>query len=200
MRQINLLPSELGAREVKQRTIPFVVIAVAAGIAAVVFPWLALKQVNSSISNQVAKRQLQVGLVVVPQNVAANEAQTAALADTTNRISILNTLAKSEIDWQRVFDLVQASIPKDVVLTSYHVAVAGTTTTLDISGTAPSNLSFASFIDSLKVDTHYTVFVVDGFSYNATDGSVVFSITATINPADIEFNTPSWISAFAPPF
>jgi len=191
MRQINLLPSELGAREVKQRTIPFVVIAVAAGIAAVVFPWLALKQVNSSISNQVAKRQLQVGLVVVPQNVAANEAQTAALADTTNRISILNTLAKSEIDWQRVFDLVQASIPKDVVLTSYHVAVAGTTTTLDISGTAPSNLSFASFIDSLKVDTHYTVFVVDGFSYNATDGSVVFSITATINPADIEFNTPS---------
>jgi|GEM_PF-4427032 len=191
MRQINLLPDELQAREVKQRTIPFIVVAIIAGIGAVVVPWLALRQVNDALNTQVTSRQSQVGLVVSAQSIAAAQQQNTDLLDVTKRIQVLNILAKQQIDWASVFSVVEGSIPKDVVLTNFHVADTASTVTLDMAGSAPSNLSFASFIDSLKLNTHFSVLLVNGFTYDATNGSVTFSLTASIKPADVEFKVSS---------
>ena len=191
MKQVNFLPSELYERQVTHRTIPFLVIALIAGVAAVVLPWVILRSINSDLEAQVTKQQNNLGLN--PSTVS--EAQAASVQrqvnDVTNRTKILNLLATQEVNWAKVFQVVQNSVPKEVVLSTYNVSIASGDITLHMSGTSPSNLSFASFVDALKSNTQINKVVVDGFAYSPTNGSVTFSLTLGIKPQEVLFQVHS---------
>lgn len=187
MKLINLLPASIRDQEVKQRMVPFVVLAVLGAIGAVVVPWLTLREVGADLQHQVTLKEASLF-----QSVAATDKSLQVEKERTDlilRTKTLNKLAAQEISWARVFDLVQSAVPQDVVLSSYNVSVAGTGLTLRMGGEAPSNLSFASFVESLKARKDFTQIVVDGFTFNPKEGTVTFSVTITVKPELVRFQS-----------
>jgi Tfp pilus assembly protein PilN len=189
MKQINFLPAELRSKQIQHRTIPFLVLAVVAGAVTVLLPWFMLRQVEKSLTTQVGKQEIFLGLQPSNQQQAQGAITQRQITDLSGRIKVLDALASQEISWEKVFSVVQDSVPQDVTLTTYNISQGVTDINLKMGGTAPTNLSFASFVESLKGNSHFTKLVVDGFTYNAAKGTVAFSLTATIKPDAVRFQT-----------
>ncbi len=184
MKLINLLPPDIREQEVKHKTLPFLVVAVVAAVASVLLPWLTLRQVAADLQTQVTTKEAGLFQPVAVTAASDGEKETA---DLILRTKTLNALAAQEISWEKVFVLVQSTVPQDIVLKNYNVAVASTSVTVKMGGTAPSNLSFANFVETLKARTDFTQIVVDGFTFNPKEGTVTFSVTVTVKPELVTF-------------
>ena len=114
-------------------------------------------------------------------NAQVANAETIEDGDLRQRITQINTLAANEIDWNKALDLVGSSVPKDIRLTSYSYAAANGIATLKMTGEAPTNLSFAVFVESLRGSKSFTSVKVDSFVYNVAKGSVNFALSVTMS-------------------
>ena len=187
MKQINFLPAELKVREVKQRMYFFMGLAAVIAVIAVIVPWLIVRSLSTSLAAQVAVKEEKISIVPSQLQLAQTQDEKRQFADLSLRTNALNSLAKQEIDWSKVFTLVSSTIPKDVILTDYSLGTAANVLTIKMGGTAPSNVSFASFVETLQANTHLSKVVVDGFTYAPDKGTVTFSITLTVSITPLMF-------------
>ena len=78
--------------------------------------------------------------------------------------------------------------PKDTVLGSFSYAVTTGVVTLKFTGNAPSTVSFATFVDSLRANTTDIITPkVDGYLYDPKTGRVTFGITLTLKPKVVQY-------------
>jgi hypothetical protein len=190
MKQINFLPADLHARELKHRTAAFLVVAFVVAVVAVVVPWLMVRSVGQDLRQQVTRREEQLALQPTAEDAAGQLEQQRKVDDLIARTKALNDLAKQEVDWSKAFILVSSAVPQDVLLTTYTLTNTANTFTIKMVGTAPSNLSFASFVESLQGNERFTKVVVDGFTYSPEKGNVTFSVTLTAKTSQILFQVP----------
>lgn len=183
MKQVNLLPASLRKRQQGR------VMGVAGGtglllgavcVALIIVPLKVL--VNSS--NQ------QIEALAADAAASAANKKPEISADAVQRITQLNALAASEVDWSKAFDLAGSIVPQDITLGNLNYAPAATsgTMTLSITGTAPSNVSFAVFMESLKSNQKITSVAVSGYSFDPATGTVTFSLAATVPLSSIDYS------------
>lgn len=174
MKQINLLPPELANQARRQRVIPAVVLAVLVAVAGILVPWYIFGTINEIAAASVdAQEKL---LTSSPQDTAKQDAIGKDLAVVANKTTLLNNLAKRETDWDKAFEQLSKLVPREIVLTSYNVGVSTVDTTIRLNGVAPTNLSFANFVESLKSNTELKSVAVDAFNFSPTKGDVTFTI------------------------
>ena len=187
MKQINLVPITVRQRSVARRTVPYLALALILGLATAGLAWAALGIQVSSLQHE------QDALILDEQ--ARQQKQTAELAslqvdvDLKTRVQQLNILAGKDINWHRAFSYVAGVTPKDIVMSSYSLATSSNGTTLKLVGSAPSNVSYATFVEYLKqsVGTVVTSYKVDGYTYDPKSGSVTFAISITVPTSKLSF-------------
>lgn len=187
MKQINLVPVAVRQKAVNRQTIPLLVIAGLIGAGAAGAAWLAFSYQSRSLQNE--KNTLIQEETEREQAEAKASADLQVDADLSSRVSTLNTLAKSDVDWTKVFTYVASLTPKDITLTNYSVATAQGIV-LKLTGVAPSNVSYATFAEFLKdsIGKTLTAFTVDGYTYEPGTGAVTFSVTITVPPDSVKFS------------
>jgi len=188
MKQLNLLPNELWERMYRRRFI-------STAIAVVVLALIGVGGLYMTVKAQVAAAEEQAAERTALEQAAAQKAsqdqqQYAINPDLTNRVKQINTLSTTDINWQRFFSYVGNLLPKDIVLTSYSYGVVTNVPTLKMTGTAPSNVSFANFVETLGHAQNVTNAHVDGYTYNPTKGSVTFSISVQVPITAINYPQP----------
>jgi hypothetical protein len=191
MKQINLVPLSVRQKAVTRRAVPYIFAAVVAGFVLAGMLWAAL---GLQVSRLKSQEETLIQAEQLRQQQAAKEAASLQVdADLTTRVNQLNLLAKSDVDWRRAFAYVASITPKDIVLSTYSFGSSTGGTLLKISGTAPSNVSYATFAAYLKEGTGKTVtsFKVDGYTYEPKSGSVAFTMTITVPTDKINFETKS---------
>lgn len=186
MKQVNLIPVAVRQKALARRAVPYIILAAIIGTGAAGAAWLGfslqvrlLQNTKDNLAQQEADREAAD---------AKNAQDFQVNADLLSRVNTLNTLAKSDINWNKVFAYVAALIPKDITLGNYSLATAGGPL-LKITGKAPSNVSYATFAQYLndKKGTLLTDFTVDGYTYEPATGQVTFSVTVKVPLSAISF-------------
>lgn len=182
MKIINFVPESIRAHNSHQRLVAATVLAALLGAAAVGVFWISLRTtVNATQTSHSAAS---------PSPTPSSSAS-AQPKDITTRITTLNTLGKTDINWSRTFALVDNLIPKDTTLSTYVLAQdASNNVTLQFGGVAPSNLSFASFWQSLQNGSDLVSVKSNSYTYDAAKGTVSFSISGQIPTNKIDFSAP----------
>lgn len=184
MKQINLIPADTAVREVSQRTNFFMVVAVLLAVAATLVPWWTLRVVSSNVETDANAKA--AAFAAGDTGESAGEAQ-RQLADLQRRTEAINQLTATEIDWLSVYRLLEDNTPQDITMTNVSAAGVSGEFVVRMTGTAPSNVSFVSFVDVLKQEAAFSKLVVDGFVYNPADGSVTFTVSVTIKAESIRY-------------
>lgn len=189
MEQINLLPESVRQRVARQRLVPYAVLAVLIGVAVVGAGWFALKANVSSLDSQVAKREQDMAdsATAALSKDAQLQATKQAASSLTTRSQILNQLSIQETNWSQAFVFLGSVIPKDVTVTAASYVVTDTGLSITMSGKAPSSISFATFVESLRLNKQLTKQNVDSFSLDTKDGSVTYSITLDVKPEVVRY-------------
>ncbi len=172
MKQINFIPDSVLTHESQQRIITGVVSAVVVAIGMVAGLLVVGNQEVSALTNQVTATETKAVTQVVSTPVTDS--------DTVARVSQLNTLSTTDIQWLTAFNLVSTLTPQEVKLTSYSYATTTSGVTLKLAGTAPSNVSFAAFVESIQQNSTLTTPKVDAYSYLPTTGVVTFVVSAVV--------------------
>lgn len=187
MKQINLLPLNVRERSAKQQIVPFLIISVVVAVAASGIVWFALRESIASTKQTIADQQLE------QQQTAAANAKTlqasAVSADLQSRVDKVNTLSKTDVDWNRTFNYIGELTPKDIYLGGFSIGTTQSQMTLQTTGVAPSNLSFAQFMESLRTSKRVEKPAVVSYSYEPVKGTVTFTVSWNI-PADQIAYTP----------
>jgi hypothetical protein len=180
MKQLNLLPEIVRIREAQQQLYTSLVVAGVAALAAVgVLRW-AVNSELASVQNQLA--------TVQSQNKPNSTALSAADTKTVQRITALNTLSKTDTNWPTTFHLIGDLVAKDITLTSYHTTVTANGVDVVMAGTAPSNVSFATFADAFQGNKLLTGTKVSGYNYDPTKGIVSFTVEGILLPANTNYS------------
>lgn len=186
MKQINLLPLNVRERSAKQQIVPFLVISVVVAVAAAGIVWFALRESIASTKQTIADQQLE------QQQTAAANAKTlqasAVSTDLQSRIDKLNTLSKTDVDWSKTFTYVGALTPQDIYLNGFSIGTTDNKMTLQTTGIAPSNLSFAQFMESLRTSKRVQKPSVTAFTYDPVKGTVTFSVSWVIPTDEISYS------------
>jgi len=188
--QINLLPSSYRQRRATRRLVAPIVIVLllACGIIAIV--WVGVKAEAKILTDRVTALQ---NAPLIPSSSSSNEPVVAAInvPDASNRIVQLNSMSKGEINWTTAMDKAAKLIPQNIHLSAYTYSTATGTTTLRLSGTAPSNVGFAIFMQSLRDDATLTSNHVDSYTYNPVNGTVLFTVSVQFPATLITYPAPS---------
>jgi Tfp pilus assembly protein PilN len=185
MKQINLLPIEVRQRAVNQQIVPYLIGSVVIASAAAGLVWFVLHQSIASTKQNIAdlqnEQQLEAAAVAKAQQAGA------ASGDLQNRITLLNGLAKKDIDWQKTFTYIGNLTPKDIFLSGYSIGTATAGITFQATGVAPSNLSFANFMESLRESKFVVKPTVSGFTYDPLKQTVTFTVSWQVPAAQIAY-------------
>lgn len=176
MKQINLLPPELASQRSRQRAVPALVLAVVAAIGTIMLPWWMLRGVEASLDEQISHQQEVLGISTGSEKAAESSFESAAVGEVGSKVAALNQLAAREVAWLSVLTTVGNLVPKDITLSTYTVTTNPTDVNIRLVGDAPSNLSFATFVESLRQNKLVSKVVVDGFSFSPTKGTVSFVV------------------------
>jgi hypothetical protein len=171
MKLINFVPQQIRRRHLRKQTIIASSIATLIAGVSVIGMWLSLKYDISLIKSKTAVQQ-----VVVTKTTSAP----IITPDIINRESAITALSKTDINWVKAFKVVGTLLQKDIVLTSYTYSVASGNVVLSMTGNAPSNYSFTTFLQSLNSATNISGVKVDGYTYSALKQTVTFSISASV--------------------
>jgi Tfp pilus assembly protein PilN len=187
--QINLLPLSYRQKQERARLVAPSVLVILLAFAAVGATWYIASFEAKTVA---AKAQDLQDAANAPKTTSTSQTtSTVNIADGTSRITQLNSMAKGEIDWNAALDMAGRLIPKDVRLTTYTYGAGTTGASLRLGGVAPSNVSFAVFIQSLQSNTKLTSVKVDSYSYSSTDGSVTFTVSIQFPTTLIVYPSPS---------
>ena len=188
MKQINLLPVRIRRQEQKRKLFLFALFGLGMGLGLVALVYIPVK-LNVRSSEQRIE-QIKATQVEREKQLAATQNSAKLDPDTLARITQLNTFSKSEIDWNKGFALVGSILPQEISLSGYTYGNAAGTVSLKINGTAPSNLSFAVFMQSLATSTAITKPKVDGYTFDPKGGKVTFSLTMGVPIANLYYSSP----------
>ena len=180
MKLINFVPQEIRNRHLRQQTIIASLVSVVLAGVGIFALWLSF---TYDINGNNVKTVAQQATVT---KTADNQIITA---DILSREAAIATLSKADINWAKAFKIVGTLLQKDIILTSYSYSVATGNAVLSMTGTAPSNYSFTTFLQSLNTASIVTGVKVDGYSYAAQKQTVTFSISATIPMSQINYPT-----------
>lgn len=187
MKQINLLPLEVVAQRSRSRAVPALVLAVVVAAVAVLVPWWMLQGVEASLDEQIVKEQGFLGIATSEDARQSETFETRSLALVTTKVEALNQLAAREIAWTKALSGLGGMIPKDIVLSSYTVTPMGTEVIYSLVGEAPSNLSFATFVESLRQNEAVDKVIVEGFVFSPTRSTVTFTVQVTSEVKSIQY-------------
>lgn len=188
MRQINLLPQEVIAQRARMRTIPALFLAVVIAVIAVIAPWWMLRGVEASLDEQITTRRDTLGITQKDSAVTDAELDSSQTDILTVKITALNQLAKREVVWAEAFNVVEDLLPKDISLTSYTITTNSAEVTYTLVGEAPSNVSFATFIESLRTNEKVGKVLVEGFVFSPTKLNVAFNIRIASPIATVQYS------------
>jgi flagellar basal body-associated protein FliL len=186
MKQINLLPQEVIAQQSRQRVVPVLVVAVLAAAAAALLPWWMLQGVEASLEDQLVKQQRLLG-VDAREEESKDAFQESSLGEITAKVSVLNQLSSREVSWEKALTALNQVLQKDIILSTYTAAPTATSMVYKITGEAPSNLSFANFVESLRQNKEVEKVVVEGFNFSPTKGTVAFNVQISIQLTSVKF-------------
>jgi len=172
MKQINFVPATVVVKATQQRLIGAVVTAVVLAIVAAGGIWFGVNSERSHLTDQIAA--VQTGAIESTATAAP------VYSDTVSRITQLNTLSGSDIKWDAGFTLISTLLPKEITLGSFAFTSTTSGVGLKMVGTAPSNVSFASFVESIKQNATLTATKVESYAYNPTTGVVTFTVSCLI--------------------
>ena len=185
MKLINFVPQKIRDRNAQKRIISASLIAAVIAGAAVVLLWLPM-------AAQVSANQIQLDASKAAASASVTKTvqdQTIITPDVSNRITQLNTVAKTEVNWPRAFAVVGDLLPKDTALSNFSYSNTQNVVTLKMAGTSPTNLSFATFLASLQKSKQFTGVKVDGYSYTPGKGVVDFSLSGQVPLNQIDYST-----------
>lgn len=177
VKPINLLPLSYRDEARKKMVLPFIVLFGLLGLFCAGSMYLVVQDEVNSLSESRGE---------IKSSDSPNSAKvTVNYQDTINSINALNTVSKKEVDWNKVFASVGSLTPKDITLS--NVTVSGITTSagsisIKVTGDAPSNASFAAYIDSLNsASSGVSGLKIDSYAYNAANGRVAFGTTLQLS-------------------
>jgi hypothetical protein len=180
MKQINLIPATVRAREGREKLIFGLTVSTVIAIGLVLLAHI-------TIQSQLEAADLQINQIKTGQSRSASKVVVAG-ADLTARTAKINAIAPTELNWNKAFAFVGAVLPADIVLSNYSYATANGLITLKLSGMAPSNVSFASFAQTLAADKkRLASSKVDSYVFDPVKGTVTFTVTLVVSPAQLTF-------------
>jgi hypothetical protein len=186
MSEINLLPLSIRRARASKRLGSSLGVVVAACAILVGISWWGTGQLVGIVQAEATARQQSLeestGKVIPTSSAVA-----AQDADTKSRVTQFNALAANEVDWPAAFQEAGAIIPQDIKLSGYSYAIATTGITLQMGGTAPSTVSFASFAQLLQSEPLFASVSFPSYTFDPTDGSVQFSLLATFKPGALTY-------------
>jgi uncharacterized protein (UPF0335 family) len=182
MKFINLLPQELQHRAAQQRVIPVYVAACLAAGVVVGALWFGSSQRITYLQRTRDMENTEIQRLQQAVNEVFAEGQlSGSTTDYAKKVAELNKLAAAEVRWPSAFAMVGSIVPKDVTISGYTLVQA---TSGDVqvkaTGEAPSTVSFATLVATLRQDTRITGLVVDTYSFSPATGRVAFSISVSI--------------------
>lgn len=187
MKQINLVPAAVRQKAATRQAVPYLFLAVLFGLGAAGAAWVGFRvQVQALQSEQERLVQAEADR----QSLLAKELADLKIGpDLRNRVDALNTLSKTDLDWGKVFPYVAGLLPKDITVSTLSIATAQGVPTVKLTAEAPSNVSYATFAEFLKEKkgTAITAFTVDGYTYSATDGRVLFTMTLQLPVTELTY-------------
>lgn len=189
MKQINLVPIAVRQKAATRREVPTYILAGVLGAGLAGAAWfgfsIQINALNAQHTDNVQHIQAEVA------KLAKEQAATTASGDLQSRVTVLNTLAQSDIDWHKALAYVASLTPKDITLSAYSFATAQGTITLKMTGNAPSNVSYATFAEFLKstVGKQTVSYKIEGYTYSPATGGVTFTITIIVPSDKIRFST-----------
>ena len=188
MRQINLLPVRIREQRGRRQAGLLLLAALFLGGLAVGALWMFWHAEGALVGQRLesAKKAVQEQQTLL----AKRQSSLAPDRDLAGRIQQLNTLSQSEVNWAAAFKQADLLVAKDVKLTSLVLAAGTGDMTVKINGEAPSNLSFASFVETLKANHELKGISIDGYSYSPSTGTVTFALTVQV-PATLITYKPS---------
>lgn len=188
-KEINLLPEKYRLRQASRRLVPLsLLVILGAGVVTAAF-WALIHWGTADLDEQIA---IATARQETKQTTTPSSPASVNLTDAKARVTLLNTLSKSEIDWNRATETAGKLIPQDIRLTTYSYTVgASGLVSLRLAGTAPSNVSFAVFMQSLNSKADLSAVKVDSYLYNPINGSVSFTITVQMQSTGLFFLAPT---------
>ena len=186
MKLINFVPPQIRQRKARQRMAVASVVAILLGSGAAIALWMPIR---AEVAN--GKQRLdasRTALTALSANSVPDVHSQAVQKEAGDRIAILNTLAKTEINWPRAIRQVSDSLPKRVYLTSLAVAQVQGVVTVTLGGTAASNYDYAVFVESFKTVPFLKSAKESGFAYSAQSGTVTFTVTVPVRLSDIDYS------------
>jgi len=180
MKQLNLLPESVRFKEVQSQFYTGGAIAAVIAVITVGLIWGAVNTLAISVTGQLKAVQADN----TPEKVVTPVADAA----TIQRITILNTLAKSDTDWPVTFQLVGDLVAKDITLSSYALTKTANGMDLVMVGSAPSNVSFATFAEAFQGNSLLTGAKVTGYNYDPSKDTVTFTVEGIILPSKVAYS------------
>jgi Tfp pilus assembly protein PilN len=173
---VNLLPKQLRKKRLQTQIITACVAGALLGAAGVAVLTVVMNELQHSL-----QRSLEQGKPVIS---TISTADASALADASARIAALNALAVREVNWGAVFVKAGAMTARDITVREVGVTRGLTQITYRLAGTAPSTVSYATYLETLRSLDGVVVVTEEGSTYAAGTGTVTFSVQVgvTIEP------------------
>ena len=187
MKQINFLPISYQENKAKRKAVPYLVTAVILAGALLSGIWFFWHTELGSLNAQLADEQL-----LTQNKIISLQTNGSTLLDkqSVTRLALLNQATKTEVDWSLVFANMAKVVPQDERITSVSYALSGSgDVAVTLNGKAPSNLSFAIFVQSLQDNTRLINPTVTSYVFNPGDASVSFAITYSQRAEDTHYLT-----------
>jgi hypothetical protein len=183
--KINLLPQEFRNREASQKATAAYVTALIIGAVIAGGGWWGMGQYyqiqESELTNlQASQSQVSASTTVTP---------TLSQVDSAQRITALNTLAKQEVNWSKVFSLVSSITAKDVTISTGSLGNSSSGVVWRCTGSAPSAMAFAGYVQAMNASTDITSVKVEAFAYSVVTGRVDFTISAIIPTSSVIYSS-----------
>ncbi len=116
-----------------------------------------------------------------------------------SRLVSAKTLLNNHVAFSGIFDLLESITPVNVRFSSVNISYDGVgQTTLTASGVAKDFNTLAYASNYLGQDPQLKNAIFSGIAINNKDGTVSFSLSATLNPKLIVYTVPTEAAAAAP--
>ena len=190
MAELNLLPTSL-LRARNARKVATLGAGLIVGIALVlgILYWMIGSATDS------ARSEIQAPKIAVANKVTTSQASAGTTlaedADTTTRITALNALGTTELNWPVALQLPGSLLTSSVRLATYSYAVTPASITLQMSGQAASTVSFASFIQGLQSNASIKTISVSSYTYQPATAGVGFGVSLILDPKSVQYVAPS---------
>lgn len=175
MKQINLLPYNIIAKEQQTKQLPAFFVVVALAVVSVGGLWSFWKLEKHSADITLARAQESNAKLEAQKNkeLADNNKDQAI----KQKILKINNYSKQELNWSQVFQNVAQIIPKNASIGTVNYVPGIDGLGVKISGTLPSNVDFAAFVQSLNLNQDLTAQKVDSYVYDPKLGGVTFTVS-----------------------